>query len=97
MLHIFYNGYKCVFLVFQTYVTTGSDVCCNCFHLDVVKVNLSVVHVVVEPVCTSHPPQLLGPPTYVWVWRGHHDAGTGHEAAQATVWGAGHGAARAPT
>jgi hypothetical protein len=76
-------------------------------HLYVVKVDLSVVHVILGPICSSHILQLLGlnmqphnatarpacifvgvegPP---WCGRGTqsagHSAGTGHEAARATV------------
>ena len=58
------------------------------FHLDVVKVDLDVVHVTLGPICSGHLLQQLGPPA--WVWRGHHGAGAGHEAramvrARATV------------
>jgi hypothetical protein len=56
MLYIFYNGYKCVSLVFHTYVASVSIVltlCCKCFHLDVVKVYLGVAHVAVDPTAAA--------------------------------------------
>jgi hypothetical protein len=50
------------------------------FHLDVVKVDLGVAHIAMEPICSSHLLQLLGLPACAWVWRGRHGAGAGHEA-----------------
>jgi hypothetical protein len=108
MLHMFCNGYKRVFLVFQTYVASWSkNVCCKCFnyfdvyceyfHLDITKIDFGVAHVAVGPNCNRHLMQLLCPPVCAWVWRGCHNASAGHEACAVHGAGAGHGAAWAPT
>jgi hypothetical protein len=118
MLQMFYLDVAYVLQWLQTCFPGVSDVCYkyfNCFrymlqvfHLDVAKVDLSVVHVAVRPISSSHILQLLGPPACMWVWRRRHDAGVGnearvghgagveHEATQVMVRGGGYGAARAP-
>jgi hypothetical protein len=58
---MFCNDYKCVFLVFQTYVASvsiASDVYCKCF-IDVAKKDFVVINVAVGPICSSHQLQLL--------------------------------------
>jgi hypothetical protein len=59
---MFCNGYKRVFLVFQTYIASvsiASDVYCKCF-IDVANVDFGVANVAVGPICSSHQLQLLG-------------------------------------
>jgi hypothetical protein len=105
---MFCNGYKRVFLVFQTYVASVSiisDVCCKCFnyfgrmlqvfYLDVAKVDIGVAHVTVGPICGSH---LLHcwDRLHVLGVEGAPDASTGHEVRTGHGAGAGHGAVQAP-
>jgi hypothetical protein len=84
------SGY-CIYFAMAINVFSGvSDVCCKCFncfermlqvlHLDITKVNLSVAHVAMGPICSNHFEQLLGSPACAWVWRERHDADAGHEA-----------------
>jgi hypothetical protein len=47
---------KRVFLVFHMHVVSVliiSDVCYKCFHLDIVKVDLGIAYVAVEPICSA--------------------------------------------
>jgi len=35
------------------------DVCCKCFYLDIAKIDLSVSHITVEPICSSDLPACI--------------------------------------
>jgi hypothetical protein len=54
---MFCNGYKRVFLVFETYVASILIVfgrMLQVFHLDVAKIDLGIAHIVVGPISSSH-------------------------------------------